>query len=631
MSDFTMANEARISRRRRFPLFRFVAAFLVGVLLAAGLGVSALYAYDSYYAARILPGVSVGAVDLSGLDRDAARSRLAQAFAATSDGRLVVRIGDEETEIGFDELGRGADLEAMLDDAFGIGRAASPVQRAIDEMRLLANGIVLVPRMTFDPALVAERITELARAAERRSVDAKVIRTETGFSTSPGKNGRRIDETPTIAAAVAVLSAATAPEHVIVTVDTSVIEPSITSREAEAARARAAAMAQPVTLTVGEETWTIPASAIHRAISFKRTPDDRIEPIVNKKVVLAALKPYAKEVDRDPVDATFAYDKKSESFEVKPAVTGRTLDVAETAESVLAIVEARTASQRAARVAPALAVVQPELTTEQAEAAIKQMKKVSSWTVRYTVGENNGFGANIRIPVSILDGYVVGPGETFDFWTGIGPVTREKGYKDGGAIIDGRTQPTGALAGGICTVSTTLFNAVARAGYDIVERASHYYYIDRYPLGLDATVLIRNGAVTSMKWRNDTKYPVLIRGINGPKTGASWARFDLYTVPLDRSVTWSKPTVKNVRQATTVTEYTSSLPPGTRKQIEYEHDGMDVWVSRTVTDTKTGKVLHKETFGSRYGVVNGVILVGKAGAGSAPTQPSTDGGIDGGG
>ena len=67
-------------------------------------------------------------------------------------------------------------------------------------------------------------------------------------------------------------------------------------------------------------------------------------------------------------------------------------------------------------------------------------------------------------------------------------MTYARGYRDGGAILNGRTEPTGALAGGICSCSTTLFNAAARAGLEILERANHYYYIDRYPTGLDATV-----------------------------------------------------------------------------------------------------------------------------------------------
>ena len=141
------------------------------------------------------------------------------------------------------------------------------------------------------------------------------------------------------------------------------------------------------------------------------------------------------------------------------------------------------------------------------------MRKISEWTTYFPIGEKNGFGANIWIPALTIDGYVVGPHETFDFWKAVGPVTRAKGYKQGGAIINGQTEPQGALAGGICSCSTTLFNAALRAGFEMGARRNHYYYIDRYPLGLDATVFISaSGSKQTMSWTNDTDYPVLIRG-----------------------------------------------------------------------------------------------------------------------
>ena len=103
-------------------------------------------------------------------------------------------------------------------------------------------------------------------------------------------------------------------------------------------------------------------------------------------------------------------------------------------------------------------------------------------------GEGNFWNANIHIPAWDLDGKVIAPGEWFEFWQGIGPVTLERGYGYGGAIIGGRSVPNGALAGGICSTSTTLFNAAMRAGLEIGQRENHSYYIDRYPMGLDATV-----------------------------------------------------------------------------------------------------------------------------------------------
>jgi vancomycin resistance protein YoaR len=108
----------------------------------------------------------------------------------------------------------------------------------------------------------------------------------------------------------------------------------------------------------------------------------------------------------------------------------------------------------------------------------------------YVPGDGNGYGANISIGAWDLDGYNIAPGEWFSFWGGIGPVTVERGYRYGGAIINGRSVAQGALAGGICSTSTTLFNAAMRFGLEIGDRTAHYYYIDRYPTGLDATVAI---------------------------------------------------------------------------------------------------------------------------------------------
>ncbi|OGO51026.1 MAG: hypothetical protein A2Z32_06150 [Chloroflexi bacterium RBG_16_69_14] len=104
-------------------------------------------------------------------------------------------------------------------------------------------------------------------------------------------------------------------------------------------------------------------------------------------------------------------------------------------------------------------------------------------------------------------------------------------------------------------------------------RRNHYYYIDRYPLGLDATVAISGSSVTTMSWTNDTVYPVLIRGYKIRKGNKGYVRFELYSVPNGRTVTIGAPTVKNVRQASDTIQYTSSLPPGATRRIESPVDG----------------------------------------------------------
>jgi vancomycin resistance protein YoaR len=206
-----------------------------------------------------------------------------------------------------------------------------------------------------------------------------------------------------------------------------------------------------------------------------------------------------------------------------------------------------------------------------------------------------------------IDGTVVAPGAKFDFWQSVGVVSLAKGYKLGGAIINGHSVEGKTIGGGICSTSTTLFNAALRAGLEMGARANHYYYISRYPLGLDATVWQDGSAVQDMSFINDTAYPILIRTYAKPGI----VRFTLYSVPTGRTVSISRPIVKNYIHGYTVVEDTKSLRPGQTLQSEYQADGQDVWVTVTVRD-KSGHVISTKTYYSHYARMIGVIMRGVA-------------------
>ena len=192
------------------------------------------------------------------------------------------------------------------------------------------------------------------------------------------------------------------------------------------------------------------------------------------------------------------------------------------------------------------------------------------------------------------------PGAKFSFWGSVGEVSLAKGYKLGGAIINGHSVEGKTIGGGICSTSTTLFNAALRAGFLMGSRKNHYYYIARYPKGLDATVFI-SGSVQDMTWTNNSPYPVLIKAFTRP----GMVRFTLYSVPTGRKVSISRAIVKNYRPTTTVVQYTSSLPHGVVKQVEYPAAGFDSWVTVTVRD-KSGKVINARTYFSHYARVVGL-------------------------
>ena len=596
---------------RTSPRLRFAVAFLVGLLVAMGAGVGALYAYDQQYVGRVLPGVRVGGVDLSGLDPATAAEQLRLRFAELAEGQIVVHGPDGDRSISYADIGRGPDVESMLAAAMAVGRDGNAVDRVVADVRTAFRGVTLDPQVTYDPDALAERLTAFADTLAREPVDASVaVVDKTKFVVVPGKDGRLADSAAPLAAALAQLGELDAPAALTYELPVRAIPPEVTTAEAFNAKKDAERIAARITLATEEASEAITTTRIRSWLTLGPTADGGYGVTVDTAELPDVLARLAKKIDQAPVNASFK-TSGGRITGVTASQTGYKMDIAATAKQVEALLASRAAGAVGASLEPTVKVTQPVLTTAEAKAAQPKMRKISQWTTYFPISEKNGFGANIWIPAKIIDGYVVAPRATFDFWDAVGPVTRTKGYKDGGAIINGRTEPQGALAGGICSTSTTLFNAALRAGYEMGARRNHFYYIDRYPLGLDATVFISaSGSKQTMSFTNDTDYPVLIRGYQIRDGSAGYVKFELYSVPNGRKVSFSKPIVRNVRQATDTVEYTSSLAAGAAKRIEYPVDGKQVTVTRTVRD-RNGNVLHRDTYFSNYTRITGVTLIGR--------------------
>ncbi len=603
---------------RGFPFGKLVLGVIAGFVLALGFGAGALLAYQGQYADRIYPGVSVAGVSVAGLSREAATARLERELAAYGVGEAVIDVDGSRLRIPYAALGRRADVATLVELAWSVGRSEpDPIEHATRGVRSLLDGTRIDPLVVVDPAAVGAAVDRAAEGVTRDPANATAIATATGFATTPAAAGTGLPREEVARSLVERLVDPAAPATLELAVEAVATEPSVSDAEAAAAAADAERMAQDVVLANDAETWTIPASTVRSWITFGATADGGYRPVVAPEAPTAALAALAAQVDRPPKDATFLIGRGASVVGVVAGKDGRALDVGASAPLVARAVEDRATSTSTGTpppVALAVAVVKPALTNEEAQATAPLMQKLSSWTTKFHRYEANGFGHNISIPTSDINGYVVQPGADFDFWAALGPITYERGYRDGGAILNGRTEPTGALAGGICSVSTTLFNAAARAGLGILERANHYYYIDRYPLGLDATVWKTGGATRSMRFRNDTEYPLLIRGT----TGVDFVRFEIWGPPTGRTVSFTTPIVKNVLYATDSVQETSSIPVGTKKRIEYPVNGKQVWVTRTVRDA-VGTVIHEETWYSNYKRVNGILLVGVEEP--APTPP----------
>ncbi len=611
MTTTTETIETSHEVRRSSAGLWFLLAFLIGLVAATAIGVGALYAYDQQYSGRVLPGVTVDGHDLGGMSPDAASAALANAYADLSEGRIVVTAPDGEHVIAYTDIGRRLDTQGLVAEALAVGRSGSPLDRAVADTRTAFRGVTLSPRVTFDADALARRVAAIAASLAIDPADASIaIDRKFAFNVTTGSAGRTSDPIETTTSLVTALAQLDAPAEVRAILPTTTIQPRVTTAEAVNAKAKAERIAARIDLADGDKPVTIATATLRAWVSFQTTGDG-YQPVIDTTKLTALVTRLATRIDRAPLNASFQIEG-GKITGVTDSRNGQKLDVPAVVSQIGAVLASRAAGGAPTEITPVLAVTEPVLTTAEAEAVAPQMVRISSWKTYFQITEKNGFGANIWIPALIIDGYVVGPRETFDFWDAIGPVTREKGYLDGGAIINGKTEPQGALAGGICSCSTTLFNAALRAGLEMGARLNHYYYIDRYPLGLDATVFISaSGSVQSMSWTNDTDYPVLIRGYKIRQGNAGYVKFELYSVPTGRQVVIDAPIVKNIRLATDTVQYTSTLAPGVSKRVEYPVDGKDVWRTVTVYDSNGG-VIRKVTYYSSYARVTGVVLIGEA-------------------
>ena len=129
---------------------------------------------------------------------------------------------------------------------------------------------------------------------------------------------------------------------------------------------------------------------------------------------------------------------------------------------------------------------------------------VSSYTTEFGGVANRIH--NVQLVSHLIDDTLIAPGATFSFNGTTGERNASKGFLDAPVIINGEL--TTGLGGGVCQVSTTVFNAAYEAGLSITARTNHALYISHYPQGRDATV---NYPDVDLKFVNDTKAWLLLR------------------------------------------------------------------------------------------------------------------------
>lgn len=226
---------------------------------------------------------------------------------------------------------------------------------------------------------------------------------------------------------------------------------------------------------------------------------------------------------------------------------------------------------------------------------------ISDFTTKYDASNINR-SQNLAIAAGKIDGTVLMPGEEFSFNQVVGKRTIQEGYKDAKIYQDG--QVVDGLAGGICQISSTLYNAVVKADLEVTERRNHSFTTSYIKAGQDATVVY---GVIDFKFKNTRTYPIKISAsvesgiaefkINGIKEEVE------YDISLNPVTTGSIPySTQYVPDAT--------LAPGQQVIVQRGGNGLKV---TTYKDKKLdGKLVFREVVSTdTYRPMNAIIRIGQ--------------------
>lgn len=226
---------------------------------------------------------------------------------------------------------------------------------------------------------------------------------------------------------------------------------------------------------------------------------------------------------------------------------------------------------------------------------------LSSYSTSFASSSSNR-ATNVSLATNKINGKVLMPGEVFSFNDTVGKRTPQAGFKVAGVYMNGQVATD--YGGGICQVSSTLYNAVLRANLEIVDRSNHMFEVGYVPIGTDATV---SWGAPDFKFKNSRSYPIKI------VTSSSNRKCVVKFYGLKESEEYDIEIVSyrtgSVPYRTTYTT-DSSLAAGQQKVIQRGSNGAKSVAYRI--RKKNGQVISKELLSKdTYDPHNQIIAVGK--------------------
>ena len=479
---------------------------IIGIFLVVGILLSTIFALVNINNEKIISGVSISGVDVSGLSKEEAKGTIESLYHVKKEKEIGLKYEDYEASLNPTLMEVNYDINKAIEEAYQIGRKENIFFSNYDILFTLIGKKNINVDMSSNEEVTKQTINNISANLPGVVVDSNYSIEEDELIITKGKAGIVIETDKLI-------------------------------------------------------------EKVKERLNEVNSKEDFIEiPVIQKEPEAIDIDKIHQEVYKEAKDAYYTKNP----FVVYPEVEGIDFDV-EAARELL--------KEDKEEYVIKLTITKPKVTLSQigSEAFPDQL---ATFTTRYDVSDVDR-STNLQIACQKINGKVILAGETFSYNQTLGPRTVAAGYKNGkiysgGEVVDG-------IGGGICQISSTLYNAVLMANLQIVERRNHQFVTSYVPAGRDATVVY---GVTDFKFKNTRQYPVRI--VASAKNGI--ATVSIYGIKEENEYTFSFNT-KTIATIPYTTQYQEDASLTAGKEVIKQKGTNGLTTDTYITKMLNGKVI----------------------------------------
>jgi vancomycin resistance protein YoaR len=545
-------------------LVRRLAVTLAGAAVLLGLGL-----YVAAYASagsEVKKGTTVLGIDIGGLSRSEAESKLASELPAVISKKVTITAGEKTVTLDTVKSGLAIDAHATVEKAGE--RSLNP---GVIFPVLFGAKDNLEPVLSVDEAALNTAVEGIAKKVNQKPREGRV-KFEGGQAVAVQPREGRVLQ---VAETAQALREAYESGATTVAAPVKITPPVVGQAEVDRVMKEFAgpAMSGPVTVSINGHDVSLSTAKLDDYLKITVTGPTLGWTVDTDKMATDLAEDNPAFITA-PKDATFIFVRKKP--EVVPGKDGEKIDLASFGEQMRAALVSPTARSVTTTVIPS----EPDVTTAEAE-GLGIVEQISTYRTFYPIAPYRV--NNIGRAAELINEALVLPGETFSLNDRIGERTEENGFVKGFVIDKGQFKED--LGGGVSQSATTVFNAIFFAGLKDIEHHTHSLYISRYPAGREATVAFGS---KDLRFQNDQPTGILLRAVAKP----GWIRVSVWGTKYYDKIE----SISSERYDYKETKSITSADPDCVPQSPVPGFKIDV----TRIFYKDGKVVKREKFHTEY-------------------------------